>query len=381
MTNSKKLMKGLFCATALTALSTGTAYAQNNFTPAGTSVSNTFTLDYSVGGVNQPSIDSSDPADPNGPTLFTVDRLVNLTVESDGDTNVAPGAINQDLVFSVLNTGNDTQGYALSIVEETAAPDDLDTDAPTNATPITYFIDDGDGVFEPNADDGAPVTYDPSNPPQLPPDAELFVVIEQDIPATATDGQRAEVTLIADTLDAGTTTPTVADTDGNSLLGGAENVLADGTSTANEVANAGDDSATGAYIIASAEIEALKTVSVFSEDGTNCATIPGTPDAGAYGIPGSCVEYVITVTNTGSEAANDIVVNDVLPAELEFTAAVFGGDFTGGSFNSPTLPAAGLDCGAPAGSCVVNLTGATLPAPTGAATTSTGTVTIRAIVK
>jgi len=369
MTNSKKIMKGLLGASALTALSAGTAFAQatpNNFTPAGTSVSNTFTLDYSVGGVDQPQIDSSDP------------RLVNLTVESQGDTTVAPGATDEELVFSVLNTGNDTQGYALNIVEETTG-DDIDTDAPTSATPLLVATDTNDNGVLDAAELTAAVAYDPANPPQLAPDDVLFVVVEQNIPADATDEQTADISLVADTLDAGPTTPTVADADGtNSLLGGAENVLADGTSTGNEVANAGDDSATGTFIVAAAEVEALKTVTVFSEDGTNCATIPGAP-TGGFGLPGSCVEYVITVTNSGSEAATDIVVNDVLPPELEFTAAVFGDDFTGGSFTSPALPAAGTDC--TGGACVVNLTGATLPAPAGAATTSTGTVTIRAIVK
>ncbi len=384
MINSKKFMKGLLGASALTTLSAGTAFAQvttppNDFTPAGTSVSNTFTLDYSVGGVTQPPIDSSDPSDPNGPTLFTVDRLINLTVETQGDTNVAPGATNEDLVFSVLNTGNDTQGYALTVVEETG--DDFDTDAPTSTTPLLVFIDDGDGVFEPGAgagQDGVGVPYDPANPPQLGPDEALFVVVQQDIPTSVIDGQVADISLVADTLDAGTTTPTVGDADGNALEGAAENVLADGTSTANELANEGDDSATGTFIVAAADVEALKTVSIFSENGANCSTIPGTP-TGGFGVPGSCVEYVITATNSGSQAATDITVNDILPPELEFSAAIFGGNFTGGSFASPALPAAGTDC--TGGACVVNLTGATLPAPIAPATTSVGTVTIRAIVK
>lgn len=377
MTNKKQIMKGTLGATALTVLLSGTAFAQvtpNDFTLAGTPVSNTFTLDYSVGGVVQPPIDSSDPNDPNGPTVFTVDRLVNLNVESQGDNTVSPGSINQDLVFSVLNTGNDTQGYSLRIVEETAAPDDLDTDAPTSNVPLTVFIDDGDGIFDPAVDVGTP--YDPANPPQLAPDEIFFVVVQQDIPSDAIDLQRADITLVADTLDAGGVVETVADNDGvNALLGDAENFLADGSSTSNEAAGAGDDSSTGTFIIAAADIEAIKTVTVFSQDGTNCATIPGTA-VGGFGIPGSCVEYVISVTNEGSVPATDIVVEDVLPPELEFSAAVVGDDFTPGTLS---VPASGTDC--IGGACTVNLSGTTLPAPVAPATASTGTVTIRAIVK
>ncbi len=378
MTNTSKLMKGLLAATALTAFSAVSAHAQitpNNYTAAGTTVSNTFTLDYSVDGVPQDQIDSSDPTDPNGPTEFTVDRLVNLTVASDGDNTVAPGATDEELIFSVLNTGNDTQGYALSVVEETTAPDTFDTNDPASATAvIQYYVDDGDGVYEPGADDGAIQTYDPANPPQVAPDEMIWVVVTQDIGA-ATDGDQADVTLVADTLDAGTTNPTTADGDGNSLGGGAENVLADGSGTANEAANNGDHSATGSYVVASADIEALKTVSVFSEDGSNCATIPGTP-SGGYGVPGACVEYVISVTNSGSEAATAVDAVDVLPGELEFVDAVFGGDFTGGTLSEP---AAGTDCVSSA--CTVQYSGGTLPAPVAPATETVGTVTIRAIVK
>ena len=135
MTNTKILLKALLGATALTVFTTGTAQAQNNFTQAGTSVSNTFTLDYKVGGVDQPQIDSTAT-----PTLFTVDRLVDLTVTSNGDNTVAPGATDEELVFSVTNEGNDTQAYSLAIIEETATPDTIDTDAPTGAVPeLVYY--------------------------------------------------------------------------------------------------------------------------------------------------------------------------------------------------------------------------------------------------
>ena len=379
MTKMRTLQKSLLGATILTVFASGSAYAQltpNNYTAAGTTVTNTFTLDYQVGGVAQPQIDSDNPTDR---TEFTVDRLINLTVDSDGDNTVAPGALDQELVFSVLNTGNDTQGYALSIVEETTAPDTFDTDVPASSTAvIRYVIDDGDGVYEPTGDDSALADYVAGTPPELDADELLWVIITQDIPTGATDSARADVSLIADSLVAGTTTPAAPDTGGNTLTGIAENVLADGSSTGNEVANAGDDSATGSYLVASADLEAEKNVTIFSEDGANCATIPGTP-TGGYGIPNACVEYVISVTNTGTATATNINVNDVLPDELEFVAAVFGGAFTGGSFTSPALPGSGTDCDS--GACVINLDGASLPPPTGGAASTVGTVTIRATVK
>jgi len=380
MTNTKTLLKALLGASALTVFATGTAQAQdNNFTPAGTSVSNTFTLDYSVGGVAQPQIDSTAT-----PTLFTVDRLIDLTVTSNGNNTVSPGATDEDLVFSVSNEGNDTQAYDLSIVQETAAPDTINTDAPTSGTPLVYYIDDGDGSFDPAVDGGgSPTTYDPSNPPELAPDEVLWVVVEQDIPSSAADGDRADITLLADTLEPGGTpgAPVTADSNGNALIGAAENVLADGDGlTGNEGDNDGAHSATGAYIIASADIAGDKVVSIFSEDGAGCAAIdPAVTGSGGYGIPGACVEYVISVENTGSAVATDIIVNDVLPAELEFAAATFGGDFTGTPTFNPALPTANTDC--VSNGCVINLIDASLPGPTGGAASTTGTVTIRAYIK
>ena len=383
MMTKTKLLKGLLGATALTAFTAGSAHAvepANNFTAADTAVSNTFTLSYDVGGVPQPPIDTNDPGDPNGPTVFTVDRLIDLTVESLGDETSAPGATNEQLVYSLQNLGNDDQAYSLTAIEETAG-DDIDTDAPADATPvIQYYIDDGDGVYEPGAGDGALVTYDPANPPVLGADEVLWVVITQDIPAGAVDGNTADITLLADTLDP--TAPfaeTVDDTDGNNAdaAAAAENVFVDGQGTTNEAATPdGDHSATGTYIIASADISAIKDVAMHSQDGSTCTAIPGTPIAGGYFVPGGCVEYTITVTNSGSDAATDIDVSDTLPAELLFAGADISG-FTGGSLG--TLPAVNTDCTGSA--CVINLTGATLPAPVAPATQTQGVVTIRAYVK
>jgi len=196
-----------------------------------------------------------------------------------------------------------------------------------------------------------------------------------------TDADEDVVSLVADTLEPSTSgsagTPLTADSDGNALTGAAENVLADGSGTSNEVANEGDHSATSTYIVASADVSGEKAVSIFSEDGSGCATIPGSPVAGGYSVPGACVEYTITVENTGGTAATDIIINDILDDNLLFVAADLSG-FTGGSFASPALPAANTDC--VAGACEINLTGATLAAGS-VGTPTVGVVTIRAIVK
>ena len=103
-----KLMKGLMGVTALTVLSTGTAFAQNDFTAAGETVSNTFTLNYEVNNTPQTQIDNT-----GTPTEFNVDRLVNVTVSNPGNTFVVADQDDALLPFVVVNNGNDEHAYLL----------------------------------------------------------------------------------------------------------------------------------------------------------------------------------------------------------------------------------------------------------------------------
>ena len=170
--------------------------------------------------------------------------------------------------------------------------DTLDTDDSAAGTDVlVYYVDDGNGTFEPGAADGAAIPYDDTNPPTIAPDAVLWVVVTQDIPTTAVDGNQADVTLVADTLDPVTFVAVDADTGGNTLTGAAENVLADDTGTSNEAANDGAHSATGAYIIASADISGVKTVTVYSEDGSFCDDFVE-PATGGYAIPGLSLIHI-----------------------------------------------------------------------------------------
>ncbi len=366
MTKLGTITKGLLGATAISLFTASNAFAGG--TAAGTNVQNTFTLDYQVSGISQPTIDNT-----GTPTEFTVDRLVDLTVASSGDTTVAPGATNQELVFTVTNNGNDTQAYSFALVNE--AGDQFDT----TGLNINYIIDNGTGgVCDATDLAGTTTAYTPGSgaaSADLAADAVICVIVDGDIPAVLVDADTSDISLVSDTLQPTTGgspgTAVVADAGGNTLTGAAENVLADLSGTANEVANAGDHSATGTYIVASADLTASKAVTVFTQDGTGCTTIPGTPGAGdQYSVPGACVEYVITAENTGAVAsATNIAIADVLPDELEFINATPSG-FGGGTF---TQPAPNTNCSG--GACTVSLTGATLTAG------STGTITIRALVQ
>ena len=386
----KTTLKCLLGASALTFISAGTAHAAG--TQAGTNVQNTFTLEYTVGTTPQPTIDSSPSCVAsatttctNDPTDFTVDRLIDLTVVSNGDTTVVPGAADQELVFLLTNEGNDLQDYVLSLVNE--AGDEFDT----TGLNITYYFDDGVAGFGPGDIAGTAYTYTPGSgentetiyptgsidPAATSP--QIWVVVDSDIPGAVDDLDEADITLVADTATDGTTGAAavlvVADTGGNTLTGAAENVLADidsdGAGT-NDGANDGQYAATGTYIVANPDLSAVKTVSVFAQDDTNCGTIPGTPVAGALAIPGACVEYVITVTNSGSNAGSnvtDIDFADILPSDLEFIAA----DVTTFAPADLSAPSANTDCDA--GACTVALTDATLNFG------QTGTVIIRALIK
>ena len=371
MTKTKIILKGLLGATALTALTTGTAFAAG--TTAGTSVDNTFTLDYNVGATPQPRIT------PAAPTTFVVDRLIDVNVSPNAGTNVAPGAVDQPLAFTVQNEGNDDQAYVLTAAN-VAGSDDFDA---SNLT-IFYVIDaNNDGINN----DGAPVAYDGTSTPDVAPDQLVFVTIEGDIPGGAVQDDTSDITLLAETAETGGSgTLVTQDTDGNDNAV-VENVFADADGDVDADVD-GAHSATNTYTVSTADLAAVKLVEVFNEAPAStaaCGTFPGTAGTQAtdatdqYAIPGACVEYTITATNSGAAAATDIDISDTLPVNLTFAGATFTGfeDGTATSVGSfTTLPTAGQDCFATP--CVVEYTGGELQ--DGSTTPTTGVVTIRAII-
>ncbi|MFN3213407.1 MAG: hypothetical protein ACE37M_09900 [Henriciella sp.] len=391
----------------------GAAHAANDLTEAGTSVSNTFELSYSVSGTAQPIITNDNVSPPAGatvqgiPTLFTVDRKIDLIVTATNSTLATAAGVDATLTFEVLNEGNDTAAFSFSIA-------DLDSGASTfDATGVIvrYLVDANDNGTD---DDGAytVLTETPIGTAagsaafttDVPKGVRVFVQVQGTVPAGLADTTSDDITLVAEVRDPtaflieASATPgevTAASGGANVLTGLAQNVLADGVGVAAaETSGVADGlfAATGIIRVEAADLTATKTVTVIKEPGTDdpfvgltdCDTAVAEPNAKA--VPGSCVEYVIQVQNNGVTAtATNLVIDDVLPAEVSFVAASLATTTTtgfeddsgiGGSGPTLTVPTtpAESDCNGTT-TCVIQLSDATLAAG------EVGQIVIRAEVK
>ena len=294
-------------------------------TAAGTTVNNRATVTF-TGGAGPQTVESS-PTGNSTPgvnqgtdTDFLVDQMVDLTVsEADGTYTLAMlNDLQAAVGFNVTNTGNASQDIAF-LLDQTATdpfppgPDDFD---PTIAGSL-FYVDDGDGVFEPATDDTLVTHLD-----AVAADATVFVWVTADMPgAPSVPGDTGGLVLIAEArIDDGAGTlggVLTEDVDGDdpALV---EVLFADGTSgdTAFDVANDARHSDTDAYQI-EAELTVSKTSLIFTdpvrctdqEDPLTCATQP-------LAIPGAYLEYTITIDNQSATPATTVVVTDSLAAMI-----------------------------------------------------------------
>lgn len=265
--------------------------AQAAGTVAGTTVTNTATVNFDVGGVPQTAV--------QGTATFVVDDKVNLTVTNNSGASVVPGSTNQVLAFTLQNTGNKTHGYSLAA--------SLGGGITMNNVRI-YRDVNGDG----NLDVGDVLYVGGTNVGDVAPDATMRLLIVADTPAGATNGQVSNYNLVATTLNAGTTTITAHD---NAIADNANTeqvVFADAAGPADAVRD-GRHSATGTYTVSTATLNVAKTSTVIS-DPFNGAVNPKR-------IPGAVVRYSIVVTNSGAANATNVVIRDAIPANTTYAAS------------------------------------------------------------
>jgi uncharacterized repeat protein (TIGR01451 family) len=288
-------------------------------TTAGTSISNTATVNYSVGGVAQTAITSA-------PVAFVVDNRVDLTVTTTNTAAVVanPGQTAVVTTFTVTNTGNAIQSYRLTATDITTAV--FGNNDTLNGLTLSTAVDtNGNGTYEAGTDvignlgDIAPAAS--------PTPVRVFVLAT--VPLSATNGQFASVRLQVQAAAAGSAGATLLTETSGADTAGVDIVFADAARDASEAADS-------QYTIESALLTVTKTVSVISDPFNNTTN----PKA----IPGAVVEYTITVNNGGTVAATDVAVTDSIPANTAYVAGSMlrnGAGVTDSSSDGDNASAAG----------------------------------------
>ncbi|MGD9841383.1 MAG: hypothetical protein AB7F79_01690 [Steroidobacteraceae bacterium] len=274
------------------------AFAAVGETTAGATISNTATVNYTVGTVPQAQVASN-----NGvATTFLVDKKVDLTVSNDGGATTVPGATLIGLPFTVTNTGNASDTFTLAAANVTTG-DQFDV------TSYAIYID----VNNDNAYDAGDTLV--TAPVTIARDTALNVIIVSTMPGGVVNGNTANMTLTATTTSVATTgaeSPTVVDV-----------VFAD-------AGNNGTEVDTNTYTIVTATLAVVKSAAVLA-DPINCPTGVGSCGTNLpKALPGATVRYTIVVTNSGTASATAVTLTDNIPANTTYVA------------NSMTLNAAAL---------------------------------------
>ena len=291
------IFRGIFLACIV--LLSANVYAAG--TPSGTNISNTATANYEVAAVPQSPISSNTAS-------FLVDNKIDLTVTTLDTTEVGAGAGQAGVAttFSVTNLSNSTQDYALTAtISGIANPFAGGADV-FDPTACTIHVEDG-GAPGYQAGQDLATFID-----ELAPDASKTVYLVCDIPLTATANQVSALALTASTRAGG-----------GAGLGGAltETVGADNPNAVDIVfadlqpvvaGVAGDALRDAAASAASAYIIGL---SVILNKSVVC--VPSPACLAAF-KPGDVVTYQIQVNVSGAGTANNLLVNDPIPANLTY---------------------------------------------------------------
>lgn len=319
----------------------GTAFAQVTGTPSGDTITNTATVNYTVGSVAQTPI--------NATANFTVDTVIRFTVDTTTTANVTPGQTGLIASFTVDSASNIASNFSLAVTPVGSPDDDFDM------ANIVLRIDDGDGVFELTDPVGTSITGLES--------VGRVVWVTSDVPINRLDGDTSNIRITATAINPTTSAAWVNDTGADVVGGVAQIVVANAT--------AADDAI---YTVQTATLAVTKR-SVVITDGL----VP--PSANPKAIPGATVEYEIEIENNGSQPATLNSISDPVPAATAFAT----GQYTGGTdvsvqvnANAPTF------CTAEAGGADTNSDGCfrtgadlTVGAPAITAVAAGSTVTVR----
>jgi uncharacterized repeat protein (TIGR01451 family) len=295
-------------------------FAQQAFsagTAAGQDVDNLATITYEVNNVVQdvvesaPGVGNAVPGAGNGTiTTFKVDNRVDFSLTQVGTahTTVTPGETDAFVEFLLSNDGNSAQDFNLAVTDLVAG-DVVNTLDDTNVNLANLRIRVGNGG-------GVPVLTDLPYGDEIAADTTVTVYVfgDADLILGLVNGDVANIELTATVAAAGTASSLGADLTDDILnpdTAGVEVVFAEGG-----VLGDGIESDRDGFLVSSAGLTVSKIATVIS-DPFNGATNP-------KAIPGAVVEYVITVSNGGASAADNVSIADAIDTDVAFDATFNG---------------------------------------------------------
>lgn len=276
-------------------------------TLAGSSVTNTATVNYNVGTVARTANDTD---------VFVVDRKIDLVVdETDGAaTIVAPGQTGAVVTFTLQNTSNAVLDFSLTTPQPVGGAATFAGTDSFDATNVKIYRDtNGNGTYNPGVDLEVTASAGTYYVDELAIDAVVRLFVVADIPTTTTGVDVAAIRLVATSREGGTaaTMGAVVTASGSDTVGVMDTVFADDDDLVGNLRD-GVDSDSDDYAVDAANLVVGKSSTLVSDP------IPGTPD---FHIPGATVRYCIVVRNTGDAAATSVAIADSLPTTMNIVAS------------------------------------------------------------
>lgn len=265
-------------------------------TIAGTEIASTVNISFARGGAQVSSTASA---------TFFVDRKIDMqmtTAHTNAiDLDLGAGNFSQTLNYTFTNYSNDTADFTISVTApagftESGSEEDDTYVVLVNGSPIA---------------NGSEITVAAGGAP------EISIVAYFDPSTNAT--RTFEVS-------AAPTASFAEVTGGNITQAGAAN-----RNTIHLFA-AADQTISASVALTSPTLTATKSVAVISQDASFDCAAGVAPGGAQAAIPGACIEYTITVNNTGGAAMRNLAISDDMPVgvtPVAVTGAAFNGSING----------------------------------------------------
>lgn len=256
-------------------------------TRASTSITNTATVDYILGGV---------PGAASASVTIGVHELIDVNVSWQNAANVGvfSPSTSQILAFLVTNTGNGVENFILNTTTPNVSPQ-------FNPANIRLWEDaDGDGILNPANDTQIPSGGSILLDGGAAGNDRVFVFVVSDIPPGLNPSDIGRASLNATSMTASNNS--VAGNTGAVVINGGDG----GSVDALIGVSGGQSNAVGIYEVVQNFVNINKAVTVTDSRGGNSP------------YPGSIVTYTLNVGITGSSQVNNLVILDVIPANTTY---------------------------------------------------------------